>query len=119
MLNKLSAIGLLSFAVIGGVALPAAADTAVVQQGTQDLYIQGDGNTAVQRSEQINRVQRSRVETRTNSTGVVQDIYQGATVVGDDNAAFQESSQINIIERGNRPQGRGQGRGNITIQQKR
>lgn len=111
MLKHISTLGLLGFAALGFVAMPASADTAVVQQGTQDIYIQGDGNATVQRSEQMNRVEtRGRTGRQVESTGIVQDIYQTGTVVGDDNAAYQESSQVNII-RESRPENRGRGHG--------
>ncbi|MGF1566844.1 MAG: hypothetical protein ACFCVD_02015 [Nodosilinea sp.] len=91
-------------------AMPASADTAIVQQGTQDIYIQGDGNAAVQSSQQINRVYRDRAGSRVDSTGVVQDIYQGGTVAGEGNGVYQESSQINVIQERTRPSHNGRGR---------
>ncbi|WP_035992885.1 hypothetical protein [Leptolyngbya sp. KIOST-1] len=109
MLKHISTLGLLGFAALGFVAMPASADTAVVQQGTQDIYIQGDGNATVQRSQQVNRIETRGSNSR-QSTGIVQDIYQTGTVVGDDNAAYQESNQVNII-RDSRPENRGRGHG--------
>ncbi|WP_017296815.1 hypothetical protein [Nodosilinea nodulosa] len=112
MLKHISTLGLLGIAALGFMAMPASADTAVVQQGTQDLYIQGDGNAAVQSSQQINRVYRDRQSgRRVESTGVVQDIYQGGTVAGDDNAVYQESSQVNVIHDRVRPENRGHAHG--------
>lgn len=112
MLKHISTLGLLGIAALGFVAMPANADTAVVQQGTQDIYIQGDGNAAVQSSQQINRIERRGPSgRRVESTGIVQDIYQGGTLVGDDNAVYQESSQVNVIQERVRPNNRGQGRG--------
>ncbi|MBD1872975.1 hypothetical protein H6F75_05735 [Nodosilinea sp. FACHB-131] len=111
MLKHISTLGLLGFAALGFVAMPASADTAVVQQGTQDIYIQGNGNATVQRSQQVNRVEtRGPAGRQVESTGIVQDIYQTGTVVGDDNAAYQESNQVNVI-RESRPDNRGHGRG--------
>jgi acetyl-CoA carboxylase carboxyltransferase component len=115
MLKHISTLGLLGFAALGFVAMPASADTAVVQQGTQDIYIQGDGNATVQTTRQVNRIERSGpAGRRTESSGVVQDMYQTGTIVGDDNAVYQESNQVNVIRerartgaRGN--DGRGQG----------
>jgi hypothetical protein len=104
---------------VGLSAFPANADTAVVQQTTQDMYIEGSGNATVQSSQQVNSI-RTRAESRhrhgdNGSTGVVQDVYQGGTVVGDDNVAIQENSQVNVIERrGNRARG---GRSRITVEQ--
>ncbi len=116
MLKHISTLGLLGFAALGFVAMPASADTAVVQQGTQDIYIQGDGNATVQRSQQVNRIETRGSNSR-QSTGIVQDIYQTGTVVGDDNAAYQESNQVNIIREQGRPdnRGRAQGRGGARI----
>ncbi|PSN19096.1 hypothetical protein C7271_09025 [filamentous cyanobacterium CCP5] len=113
MLSKLSTFGILGLITLGVSALPVKADTAVVQQSTQDLYIEGEGNAAVQDSQQINSI-RTRVESRRGSTGIVQDQYQGATVVGEDNAAIQQSSQVNVIERrGVRNHGNRHNRGRI------
>jgi hypothetical protein len=117
MLKHISILGLLGFAALGFVAMPASADTAVVQQGTQDIYIQGDGNAAVQSSQQINRVYRDRAGRQVDSTGIVQDIYQGGTVVGEGNGIYQESSQINVVQERVRPNhaNRGHGRGGARI----
>ncbi|HIK45881.1 MAG TPA: hypothetical protein IGR64_13510 [Leptolyngbyaceae cyanobacterium M65_K2018_010] len=103
MFKHISVLGLLSVVGFGAVALPASADTAVVQQGTQDIYIQGDGNAAIQSSQQINRIQRSRTTQQVDSTGIVQDIYQGGTIVGEGNGVYQESSQVNVIQERVRP----------------
>jgi hypothetical protein len=111
MLKHISVLGLLGFAALGFVAMPANADTAVVQQGTQDIYIQGDGNAAVQSSQQVNRIERRGQASRRDSTGIVQDMYQTGTVLGDGNAVYQESSQVNVIREQTRPQSRGRGRG--------
>lgn len=120
MLKHISTLGLLSVAAFGFVAMPASADTAVVQQGTQDVYIQGDGNAAVQRSQQVNQIRRDRSGRVTENTGVVQDIYQGGTIVGDDNAAYQESNQVNIIQERVRPNNNGRGPSrSVNINQRR
>jgi hypothetical protein len=116
MLKHISTLGLLGVAALGFVAMPASADTAVVQQGTQDIYIQGNGNAAVQTNQQINQIYRDRAgRQQVESTGIVQDIYQGGTIAGDGNAVYQESSQINVIQERVRPSqsnnGRGHGRG--------
>jgi hypothetical protein len=111
MLKRISVLGLLGFAALGAITMPANADTAVVQQGTQDIYIEGEGNAAVQSSQQVNRILRER-GARVESTGVVQDSYQGGAVFGEGNATYQESSQINVIRERTRPQNRGnRGRG--------
>jgi flagellar basal body rod protein FlgF len=103
MLKHISVLSLLGVVALGAVAVPAHADTAIVQQGTQDIYIQGDGNAAVQSSQQVNRMYRDRAGRQIESTGVVQDIYQGGTVVGEGNGVYQESSQVNVIQERVRP----------------
>ena len=97
MLKKTCTWGLLSIAALTLISLPAQADTAVVQQSTQDLYIYGEDNDADQVSEQINIHQRVNAGRRHSSTGVVQDVYQGASVIGEDNDAYQENRQINRV----------------------
>ena len=111
MLKKTYTLALLGITALGLVSLPAQADTAVVQQSTQELYIEGAGNEGAQVSEQINIHHRVNSDRR-SSTGVVQDVYQGASVVGEDNGAYQINSQINITEEVNHPRhsGRRQGR---------
>ncbi len=112
MLKHISVLGLLGAAALGFVALPASADTAVIQQSTQDIYIQGSGNAAVQIGDQGSRIERQGPAGRREATGVVQDIYQTGTIVGDDNAVYQESRQTNVIRERVQPNNtRGQGRG--------
>jgi hypothetical protein len=98
MLKKLSTIGFASIAALGCIAVPALADTAVVQTGTQDLYVEGEGNKATQESEQINHTRRVNPRAQDGSTGIVQDSYQGGTVLGEDNRTHQGSSQVNVSE---------------------
>lgn len=113
MLKHISTLGLLGMAAVGLVAMPASADTAVVQQSTQDIYIQGDGNATVQTTRQTNRIERQGpAGRRVGATGIVQDTYQTGTVVGNDNAVYQESRQTNVIQERVRPNNtRSQGRG--------
>lgn len=124
MLKRAYALGLLSLTSAGMIALPALADTAVIQRNTQDLYIEGQRNTAVQDTQQININRRTNVRHQEGNVGVVQDTYQGATVVGKDNAAYQGSTQINVNDErrgpdGKKPRpGRGHGRGGISIEQR-
>lgn len=124
MLKRAYALGLLSLTSLGMISLPAFADTAVIQRTTQDLYIEGQRNTAVQDSQQININRQTNVRHRDANVGVVQDTYQGATVVGKDNAAYQGSTQININDERRGPDnkkphpGRGRGRGGISIEQR-
>lgn len=116
MFSKISVLGALGVMAVGISALPVQADTAVVQQTTQDMIIDGDGNAAVQSSQQINSI-RTRVGQPEGATGVVQDVYQGGYVIGDDNAAIQENSQINVIEERRNNRARGERRSRITVEQ--
>ena len=97
MLNKAFALGLLSIAALGVISLPAQADTAVIQEATQDLYIDGWDNDADQVSEQRSSHRSDDADRSRSSIGVVQDAYQGATVYGEDNDAYQENRQINRV----------------------
>ena len=115
MLKKTYTLGLLSLAALGLISLSAQADTAVVQQSTQDLYIYGEGNSGIQTSEQINIHRRVNSGRRNSDTGIVQDVYQGATVIGEDNDAYQDNSQINVTEEINRTHHRGRQRSRIHI----
>lgn len=115
MLKRTYTLGLLGIAALGMISLPAQADTAVVQQSTQDLYIYGEGNSGAQVSEQINMHHRVNSGSQRSSTGIVQDVYQGASVIGEDNNAYQGNSQINITEEMTRPRHRGRQQGQIRI----
>ncbi len=108
-------MGLFTLAALGMVSLPALADTAVVQQSTQDLYIYGEDNNGTQVSEQINMHHRVNTGGRHSNTGVVQDVYQGASVIGEDNDAYQGNSQINITEEINRPRHSDRQQGRIRV----
>lgn len=117
MLSKISVLGALGVLAVGISALPVKADTAVVQQTTQDMIIDGSGNAAVQSSQQVNSI-RTRVERRDGAaTGVVQDVYQGGYVIGEDNAAIQENRQVNVIEERRNNRARGGRRSRITVDQ--
>ena len=107
MLKHISILGLLGVATLGAVAMPAQADTAVVQQTTQDMYIDGNGNATVQRSQQINHIEHRGRARRSDSTGIVQDALQTGTVFGDGNAAYQENNQVNVIQERTRPNNHG------------
>ena len=82
---------------MGTVSLPAFADTATVQTGTQGATITGDNNQVIQVINQVNvnhpGMGRGRAA---QNTATVQDAYQGAAVQGSGNAVYQESTQINI-----------------------
>jgi hypothetical protein len=101
MLKRFCVAGVLSIVASGAFALAAKADTAVVQTGTQDLYVNGNGNTAVQDSTQVSAVKRTNV--RGGDTGIVQDNYQVGTVDGNRNRTYQGSSQVNATEETGQP----------------
>ena len=77
VMKKLTFI-LLTMTAIGLIAVPARADEAVRQNSRQNSYINGDYNTSVQESTQINR-----------SGG-----YQGSSDQG--NGSYQRQGRVNI-----------------------
>jgi len=117
MLSKISALGALGVLALGVAALPVKADTATVQQSTQETIITGDGNDVDQRVRQESQI-RTRVNSRSDdgsSIGTVQDGLQVTDVFGDDNEVDQVTDQYNEIEE--RRGARGRGRSNIEINQ--
>jgi hypothetical protein len=99
MLRKLLQFSLLSGATLVLLASPAHADTAVVQQGTQDLVVDGAGNHAVQESSQVNYNRDVNSKNSNGNTGIVQDNYQRGAVFGEDNGTYQGNSQVNVTEK--------------------
>ncbi|NET37318.1 MAG: hypothetical protein F6K19_35725 [Cyanothece sp. SIO1E1] len=118
MLKQVYTLGLLSIAALGVTALPAQADTAVIQSTTQETYIEGVYNGSAQVNEQINLNRSVNVRGRNGSTGIVQDTYQGTVVIGEDNTAVQSGSQINITEEVNRSRRGSRRRAPIYIEQR-
>ncbi|NEP16091.1 MAG: hypothetical protein F6J97_04210 [Leptolyngbya sp. SIO4C1] len=100
MLKRIYALGLVSVAAMGAIALPAQADTAVIQRSTSDIYVEGEDNVGVQSTTQVNHTRR--VNVRRGSAATVQDAYNGATILGEDNEVYQEQTQVNVTEEVNR-----------------
>lgn len=101
MLKQVLALGLMSTA-FGLISLPAKAqDTAIIQRSTTDVYIEGEGNDAVQSVTQVNHTRRVNGR-RGGSTATVQDAYSGAVILGEDNGVYQDQTQISIEEEVNR-----------------
>jgi hypothetical protein len=100
-MKKQYTLGLLSVAMLGFVSLPAVADdTAVIQRSSQDVYVEGAYNEALQGNEQSNW-QISR-RGQGSSTGIVQDSEQVGTVLGKGNTSYQLNRQQNVIRNGQR-----------------
>lgn len=120
-------LGLLGAAAISTLALPAFANTATEQIGTQSTTINGDNNQVTQVINQVNISHPGLGRglgnngRRTTVQGTVQDSYQGTTVDGSGNVVYQEINQINQQRPGHqagqnrvtpgRQNHRGQGRG--------
>jgi hypothetical protein len=115
-MKKQYTLGLLSIAMLGVISLPAVADdTAVIQRNSQDVYIEGAYNEAVQGNEQLNWSQRFKMQGQSGNTGVVQESAQGGAILGTGNASYQLNRQQNVIQniqRNKKPQ-----RSQIYIQQ--
>jgi hypothetical protein len=89
---------LLTIALLGVVALPAMADTAVIQDNSQDVYVDGVNNAADQLNEQMSWSQRVNVQGQDGSVGVVQKSVHMGTILGKDNTTYQHNSQVNVTE---------------------
>ena len=100
MLSKISALGALGVLALGVAALPVQADTATVQESTQQTIITGDNNDIDQHVRQESRI-RTRVNSSSSSgssIGTVQDGRQITDVFGDDNEVDQDTDQYNVIQ---------------------
>ena len=76
------------------------AESANVQTSTQVTTIEGNGNTSIQNTRQVNSVRRGRGRRRYrySRTDVnVQDVYQNSSISGDYNINDQYSEQINRV----------------------
>jgi hypothetical protein len=82
MINKLM-LGLLTVTALGNLMLPAHADLVNVQDSTQVVTQEGDGNTSFQESSQTIRVRRSGPSQE--NEGNVQGSYQDTLQQGNDN----------------------------------
>lgn len=108
MLTRIGVLGVLGTAMLGAVPLPTWANTATVQNASQQATITGDHNQVIQVINQVNINQpgQGNLKRALNTVGTVQDAAQAATVNGQANQAIQMTTQIN-----QRAQGNGQGRG--------
>jgi len=106
---KISILGVLSTALLGVAPLPTWANTATVQNASQQATVTGDNNQVIQVINQVNvnHPGQGNLKRALNNTGTVQDAAQGATVNGQDNQAIQTTTQVN-----QRAPGNAQGRGN-------
>lgn len=102
-MTKQYTLGLFSIAMLSVISLPAIAnDTAVIQRSSQDVYVEGAYNDAVQGNEQVNWNQRFKVQGQSGDTGIVQESAQGGTILGKGNTSYQLNRQQNIIQNGQR-----------------
>ncbi len=92
---------LLAIATVGLTPISAKADTAVIQESTQESYTTGEGNVSVQNSSQVNRqstYHRGRYGYYTDkddSTGIVQRSSQYCDQYGESNVCVQNGEQRN------------------------
>jgi hypothetical protein len=105
MLKQASILAPLSAAMIGMVGLPAGAQTATVQGGTQAATISGDNNQIIQVINQYNLANPGRGIYKRNSgqgnSATVQNASQGAAVQGNQNQVVQATTQENIQKKPN------------------
>lgn len=78
-------------------AWPVLADTAVIQNGTQDTVIYGNRNRVIQLVDQASAVNGGSGTTG-GDTGLVQDAAQGITIVGNKNRVRQIMLQSTSLE---------------------
>jgi hypothetical protein len=102
MFVKMFGLGLVTVATLGGTALAAFADTASVQTNTQDVYIEGVRNRALQDNQQSNRLRTRNYGASDGDQGIVQDSLQRTEIYGRSNQSEQRSTQANISEIMNR-----------------
>ena len=101
MKQRHGAFTLLGAAAISTLTLPAFANTASEQIGTQSATINGNNNQVIQVINQVNishpGLGRGLGNNNRRGTvqGTVQDSSQGVTIDGNGNSVYQESNQIN------------------------
>jgi hypothetical protein len=117
-MQKLYIMSLFGIAMLGAVSQPAMADNAVIQRNTQDIYVEGVNNGALQVNEQMNWNRRVNVHGQVgDEVGVIQDSAQVGTLLGQDNATYQHNTQLNVTERVNQNRHLQQRRAPISISQ--
>jgi hypothetical protein len=101
MKQRFGVFSLLGAAAISTLTLPAFADAASQQIGTQSATINGSNNNVFQVINQVNishpGLGRGLGNNRRRGVaqGTVQDSYQTVTIDGDGNSVYQETNQIN------------------------
>ncbi|MGF1566843.1 MAG: hypothetical protein ACFCVD_02010 [Nodosilinea sp.] len=100
-----SVFKLVGAAAISTLAMPAFANPATVQTGTQAATINGDNNQVIQVINQITIDHPGLGRGRSNNDrrATVQNTYQGAAIDGSGNVVYQESNQVNSGERSGNP----------------
>jgi hypothetical protein len=98
MFVKTFSLGLVTIATLGAAALTASADTATMQTTTQDVYIEGSRNTALQENRQENRLRVKNASARGGDHAVVQDSLQQTSIYGRNNQVGQRTIQANVSE---------------------
>ena len=96
--NKLL-LGFCTLAALGQFSLPALAEMANVQEGTQVTTQDGEGHSSFQRGRQEIR---HRSQGQVDAEGNVQSIYQDVMQTGKDNYGQQEMEQRINVRRGGR-----------------
>lgn len=88
-------LGLLAFAALGTLSIPAHADDVKIQTSNQVVTQDGEGNTSIQHTRQeIQDYRRYRNQpAEMESTGHVQDAYQDTYQRGFDNFSHQRTEQ--------------------------
>lgn len=114
MLKKFFAFGVLGAATFGLLALPAQADTAVIQESDNYTIIDGTNNSVQQSASQESRTRTTsslRHKSRSNNA-VIQESVGTAEVYGRGNEVYQEQTQTSVIEEVEEQRSRrGRGRG--------
>lgn len=101
MKQRHGAFSLLGAAAISTLALPAFANTASEQIGTQSATIDGNNNQVIQVINQVNISHPGlgrglgNNNRRITVQGTIQDSAQSVTIDGNGNSVYQESNQIN------------------------
>lgn len=113
MKQRTGVLGCLGAAAISILAMPAFAETATQQVGTQSATITGDNNQVTQVISQVNishpglgrglANNNRRTTVSSPSQATVQDAYQGVVIDGSNNSVYQESTQINVQQNRQQP----------------
>jgi len=114
MLKKFFAFGVLGVATWGFLALPAQADTAIIQESDTLTVIEGEDNFVEQSTNQESRTRTRTVNGRrdrsNNNNAVIQEAVGTADVFGSGNDVYQEQTQTSVIEEVEKRRSRRRGR---------